>query len=238
MSLLNQKFKLENDIHIFYIKHTEKISADIFQEFLLELPEQFQKDIRAYKHWESAQASLLGKMLLSYGLKKLHLNYSLQDIQVGEKDRPFINDKIDFNISHSGEYVICAITQHAKVGIDIEKHRILKYNIAGRYFNEFECNEIIGSENPQKTFFDFWSIKESAIKCDGRGVEVLSETHVLSSDTKHLLNSDELYCDHQKFYFQQLDIEENYACCICSNSRFKKIPTNLNIAELTKSLIN
>jgi phosphopantetheinyl transferase len=55
-------------------------------------------------------------------------------------------------------------------------------NVADRYFDKMECMNIDLSENPQKAFFDFWSLKESAIKCDGRGVEILSDTHVLLSE--------------------------------------------------------
>jgi phosphopantetheinyl transferase len=55
-------------------------------------------------------------------------------------------------------------------------------NVADRYFDKTECMKIDLSENPQKAFFDFWSLKESAIKCDGRGVEILSDTHVLLSE--------------------------------------------------------
>ena len=64
-----------NTIHIFHIKHREKIPEEIFRKYLLLLPEDFQKDINAYKHWENALSSLLGKMLLLYGFKKLNLPY-------------------------------------------------------------------------------------------------------------------------------------------------------------------
>ena len=95
----------------------------------MQLPDLFQQDINAYKHWQSAQASLLGKILLQNAFQQLAINYTLHDIKIGTKDRPFINEQIDFNISHSGDYVIVAISDFSKVGIDIEKHRILKMNV-------------------------------------------------------------------------------------------------------------
>lgn len=222
----------EVSIHIFYIKHTEKLPADIFQRLLLQLPALFQHEIKSYKHWEGAQASLLGKIILSYGFEKLNLNYSLHNIQIGEKDRPFINDEVDFNISHSGEYIICAIAQHAKVGVDIEKHRTLNISLFRKYFDNNEWGVIQTSSIPQKTFFDLWSIKESAIKCDGRGVEVLGKTHVFLSLANSLSDSKELNCDGDRFYFQQLDIDLNYACSVCSNKEFKKKLTMLSLPDL------
>ena len=232
---------MEKGIYIFYIKQTEKLSEDIFQKLLLQLPEQFQKDINAYKHWESAQASLLGKILLLYGFKNLNISYSLYDIQIGEKDRPFlsftaesllkdtVSGFIDFNISHSGEYIICAITQNAKVGIDIEKHRKLNVDLFKKYFDDNEWNEIQTSEDVQKTFFDLWSIKESVIKCDGRGVEILSETHKQYQQN----NSNTVLCDAIIFHYQQVEIAPDYACCVCSNEEFKIKLTMLHLSDLT-----
>ncbi|MCC6582727.1 MAG: 4'-phosphopantetheinyl transferase superfamily protein [Chitinophagales bacterium] len=216
-----------NTIHIFHIKHEEKIPEEIFRKNLLLLPENFQKDINAYKHRESAQSSLLGKMLLLYGFKKLNLPYVLQDLKIGSKDRPYINTEMDFNISHSGAYVICAIAQNARVGIDIEKHRTLKMNIAERFFNEQECLEIDSSEQPEQAFFDFWSIKEAAIKCDGRGVEVLSKTHVLSAPNKHFANDNKVLCDGNTFCYQKLEIDAGYSAAVCSTADF-----DINLCEL------
>jgi hypothetical protein len=60
----------KNTIHIFYYNQTEKLSDEIFQQFLLQLPDSLQQDIIDYKHWQSAQASLLGKILLT----KMHFS--------------------------------------------------------------------------------------------------------------------------------------------------------------------
>lgn len=219
-------------IHIFHIKHAEKVPEDILRKYLLQLPEVFQKDINAYKHWESAQASLLGKMLLLYGFKKLNLPYVLKDLKIGVKDRPFINADFDFNISHSGAYVICAIAENARVGIDIEKHRTLKMNIAERYFDEQECLEIDSSKQPEQAFFDFWSIKEAAIKCDGRGVEVLSKTHVLSASNKHSANVNKVLCDGNTICYQKLEIDAGYSAAVCSSTAFGMSLYELQLTDL------
>ena len=217
-----------NDIHIFYIKQTEKLPTEIFQNFLVQLPAIFQQEILKYKFWESAESSLLGKLILQYGFRKLNLEYSLGAIKFDKKERPFINDKIDFNISHSGNYIICAIVKNAKVGIDIEKHRTLKSNIANRYFDKKECSEIDSSENPAKIFFELWSLKESAIKCDGRGVEVLSKTHKQYSAE----NTNTILCDETLFHYQSIKIEDIYSCYICSNKKFTVEIQELNFTDL------
>lgn len=222
----------DNKIHIFYIKQSEKLSDDVFRKFLLQLPETFQQDIIAYKHWQSAQSSLFGKILLQYGFKKLNLPYALKDLKIGAKDRPYINAEVDFNISHSGMYVICAMVKNEKVGIDIEKHRTLKMKIAERYFDEQECHEIDSSEHPGEAFFHFWAIKEAAIKCDGRGVEVLSKTHVLSASNKDITKKDKVLCDENTFCYQKLEIEEGYSCAVCCNTAFDTRLYELQLTDL------
>ena len=235
-NILNQKYKLgNNNIHIFYIHQTEKLAEAVFEKFLFQLPQFFQQEINAYKHWESAQASLLGKILLSHAFKQLNINYSLHDIQIGIKDRPYINDEIDFNISHSGKYIAVAIVENARVGIDIETHRELNVQLFRKYFDDNEWNEIQTSGNSIKAFFEFWTIKESAIKCDGRGVEILSKTHVVSSKQNQLLSADMIKCDVTMFYYQQIAIETNYSCCICSNDDFKINLTQLHLSVLVNA---
>ena len=100
---------MKNIVHIFYIHQAEKLSDIVFQQFLLQLPIFFQTNIKAYKHWQSAQASLVGKMILKYALQQLQISATLHDIKISSKERPYINEEIDFNIYHSGDYIICAI---------------------------------------------------------------------------------------------------------------------------------
>lgn len=215
-------------IHTYYFKQEEKLKEEIFQQFLLELPVSFQDEIRKYKFRQAAESSLIGKMILRYGFKKLSLNYHLSDLKADDKERPFIKDDLDFNISHSGNYIVCAISQNASVGIDIEKHRILKTNIAERYFNVDECREIEMAKDSSKAFFDLWSLKESAIKCDGRGVEVLSKTHKQFSSE----NINTVECDGVTFYYNHLEIDPFYSCCACSNLKFDIEFRQLNLEDV------
>lgn len=221
-----------NTIHIFYIKQTEKLAAEIFDVFLRQMPIFFQEEILKYKFWQSAESSLLGKIILKLGFAKLNLPFTLDDIKVDAKDRPFINDAIDFNISHSGQYIICAIVENARVGIDIEKHRVLKSNIAERYFDKQECAEIDNSNQAVVTFFELWSLKESAIKCDGRGVEVLSKTH---KQYEPLL-SNTIICDNNLYHYKTLTIEDSYSCHVCSNERFAVELQEVNLKSLFNNI--
>jgi 4'-phosphopantetheinyl transferase len=219
-----------NTINVFYIQHASRLDEKYFQQYLLELPDDFRKELNAYKHWESAQASILGKMLLGYAFKRMDLPFSLQQLQLTEKDRPFIDDTIDFNISHSGHYVMAAVHPSGRVGIDIEKHRKIDYTLFKKYFNETEWSVIENTKENELAFFELWAIKESAIKCDGRGVEVLSKTHIDlgSSLSEGNLSPNQLLCDDKLYHFQSLSIDEKYSCSVCSDQ-----PMEVNLYHLT-----
>jgi 4'-phosphopantetheinyl transferase len=223
---------MENIIHIFYIHASDKISDNLFEKFLIQIPYSFQQEIKNYKHWQSAQSSLLGKILLQYGFIQLHLKHTLSELKVSEKDRPFINDSIDFNISHSGEYIVCAITQQARVGIDIEMHRTLKQDIAKKYFNKNECIAIENASDKTTAFFNFWVIKESAIKCDGRGMEILSKTIIKNTEKTENNNNKIVACGEQEYYFNLLPIVEKYSSAICSNQPFRSIVSKVTLTDL------
>lgn len=75
-----------------------------------------------------------------------------------------------FSLSHSGEYVLLAVSSH-EIGADIQK--IVKMDterLAKRFFTPDEQKEIDGSDNPGETFFSVWTRKEAYAKYTGEGM--------------------------------------------------------------------
>ena len=79
-----------------------------------------------------------------------------------------------FNLSHTQEWVVCAVAQSSLVGIDVENcHRkVPVLTLAKRFFSKQEYLELASlPEKEQKNrFFDCWTLKESYIKARGEGV--------------------------------------------------------------------
>ncbi|WP_239480352.1 4'-phosphopantetheinyl transferase family protein [Parashewanella hymeniacidonis] len=87
---------------------------------------------------------------------------------------------IQFNISHSGDYLLIGVF-HSKLpyrdilfGVDIERER---QNtdldaILHRYFSEIEVSSLLAlpKDKQRKRFFDLWALKESYIKATGKGL--------------------------------------------------------------------
>jgi 4'-phosphopantetheinyl transferase len=86
----------------------------------------------------------------------------------GENGKPYLKDGNKyFNISHSGNYVILALSEK-EVGIDIEKIDTHPDKVAVRCFTTEEC-EWMRQEESDEAFYKLWTAKESVMKATGLG---------------------------------------------------------------------
>ena len=87
------------------------------------------------------------------------------EIAYNSQGKPYFlsNCEIFFNISHSSNYVACVI------GIDIEKARKGRQNLAKRFFDVSEAEWIKECDSDQR-FFRIWTLKEAYGKATGQGV--------------------------------------------------------------------
>lgn len=108
-------------------------------------------------------------MLEKTGKKPLALEYTY-----GENGKPYFkNYPWHFNLSHSGEYILCVMSEH-EVGVDIQQERPLKDDrIARRFFSEEENRALAACETKQerqKLFYRMWAFKEAYGKLTGQGI--------------------------------------------------------------------
>lgn len=203
-------------IEVFYTKIDIETFDAAYQKDIDNFPSKLKEKILAYRSVKHQLHDYFGKKLLQYLLKEKQLKYSLSDLKYTEKDRPYFDcSTFDFNISHSGKYVVLVCSDTSKVGVDIEQHRAIQVDDFKRYFSEDEWQNILQSTIPQNQFFDYWTIKEAAIKCLGDGVAVLSKTKTLDENR--------VLCDDEIFYYKKLDIENNYSFALCSSEEISEI---------------
>ena len=81
---------------------------------------------------------------------------------------------LQFNISHSDELALYAITSDRRIGVDLEYLRSMDdvAKIARRFFSAAESELIASlSGNEQKqVFFELWTAKEAYLKATGEGI--------------------------------------------------------------------
>jgi 4'-phosphopantetheinyl transferase len=96
-----------------------------------------------------------------------------------EYGKPAVSDyqndcALNFNLSHSAELILYAVTRGRDVGIDIEYIRedFATLEIAEHFFSKYEVAALKSLPADQRTagFFNCWSRKEAYIKAKGMGV--------------------------------------------------------------------
>jgi len=114
----------------------------------------------------------------------------------GEKDKPEVINAplpLRFNISHTKNLIVCAVTLNHDIGCDVENtsrsNDVLA--IAERYFSEQETNELFSlpAQQQRNRFFDYWTLKESYIKAWGLGLAIpLADFSFTINDTVQIEN--------------------------------------------------
>lgn len=107
------------------------------------------------------------RSLLSSYLKN---QLSREELLKNENGKPYFASGPYFNISHSGKYVLMAVST-AEIGVDIEEIKNKDMSSLIRIFNEAEAKMI----KEHSDFYYLWCAKESLIKCMGLSVGKVRE---------------------------------------------------------------
>lgn len=95
---------------------------------------------------------------------------------VNEYGKPFLADhELEFNLSHSGDYALIAVTRERNVGVDVEQIREVEIEeLARRNFSPREVSELtaLSPERRLNGFFNCWTRKEAYIKAQGLGLSL------------------------------------------------------------------
>jgi 4'-phosphopantetheinyl transferase len=213
-------------VDVLIAESSVRLNGHQYGELTKKIPSEMIERSLKFRKWNDAQTYLLGKYLLAEGLKKYGLgNQILKDIRYTEYGRPFLQLPvgIDFNISHSGKYVLCAISAGGKVGIDIEEiHNIDIHDFADQLTAE-ELAWIDEAPDRSNEFFRIWTIKEAVIKADGRG---------LSIPLKEIVIGPEVRVGDKVWKIHQLDMNPAYMAHIVVEKGSQDI---ISLREITIS---
>ncbi|MEI3790604.1 MULTISPECIES: 4'-phosphopantetheinyl transferase family protein [unclassified Chryseobacterium] len=189
--------------------------------------EEFNAKILKYRRWQDAQLSLLGRVLLQYGLEN-HFDIKDYEIDRTTNYKPFLkNQDLHFNISHAGNIVVCGISKFS-IGIDIEYiDPKISYNDFKSQITINEFNKMHFSGDKARSFFTYWTEKEAVIKAHGKGLLIpLQSFEVFQGQT---------LIDKEKFYLKEIFIHQEYQCCIASNNDIRK--QNIQLEQINLNLL-
>lgn len=165
------------------------------------------------KHLLLTSLYLLSKVLIENGYE----NYELNDLQYDLFGRPFFADSpFDFNLSHSGDIAAVVFSENCRVGIDIEKVADVDFSDFKTVFSPMIWNKIDSSDRKSLTFFNYWTLLESALKADGRGLSITS------SDISVILE-EQIMIDGKKWFSCHQNIDPSVACCVTFDKKDEEI---------------
>ena len=129
--------------------------------------------------------------------------------------------RIEFNVSHSGELGLIALTTAAAVGIDIEefKSKIEIHKLAERFFSPQEAAALarLPPEKQMAGFYRGWTCKEAYIKTKGQGLSLSLSSFCVELDPDlpaTLCHVDDQPDEPAQWTTQSLDVGDNYAAAV------------------------
>ena len=158
---------------------------------------------------EDKKRSILGEVLLINLLNELNIDYTTINIIKNKFGKPYIKDlNLFFNISHSKDFVICAIS-NMKIGIDIEKIREINKSIVNQFATDKEKDFIYELDREyNKRSFEIFTLKEAYFKCLGTNLNNIKEI-------EFELNNNIVKSNIDGYEFKLIHEIDNYVIAIC-----------------------
>lgn len=165
---------------------------------------------------KSKYLSLAVELLIRKACEDFGINYLEEEILFNENGKPsFKNSSYFFNTSHSGNYALCVISD-VEVGCDIEEIKEYKSKVADRCFTNKEKQYLEVSSNKDELFYRFWTLKESFMKCIGKGF--VQPMNSFELDTK---NEDIVIKGNDNYSFIEQK-HNNYRISVCLKTKEKE----------------
>jgi len=135
---------------------------------------------------------------------------------------------LSFNISHTGELVLCGVSRAGSVGVDVERHdrKLNDLALARRFFapDEAAALEAVPPAGRRRAFFELWTLKEAYVKACGRGLSMPLNHFAIAfgeGQSPTVRFTAPGYGDPARWRFAQIELAGTYqaAVALCSAGR-------------------
>jgi len=125
---------------------------------------------------------------------------------------------IEFNLSHSHQLGVIALSRKLPVGIDIQLARQSTDIIAfsKRFFSTEEANYLsqLSPKKQRLSFNHLWTRKEALFKAVGKGITMENlKTNLISDNSSEYLT--QITINNKQYQLKQLPDSNNYCCAVC-----------------------
>lgn len=169
----------------------ESPSPVFFEQLSAQLKGAERKEINRLRFAKDRLIRTYSRALLRQLLaRELHVLPQEVAFTRGKYGKPTLaSESLHFNVSHSGDFLLFALSKSGPIGIDIEKWKSFDYlQTARTVFSESEQRglSLLKGEEMKRAFFQGWARKEAFIKAIGQGISFpLKELSVDLSTAQH-----------------------------------------------------
>ena len=146
--------------------------------------------------------------------KNMKMQYDLKDENV-------------YNLSHSGDFVMCAAAisgeMSIRLGCDIERVREVNKKLSGRFFAPSEIERVMQEptkDGQREVFFRLWVLKESYMKAtrQGMGLDMRSFEIKLGEPSIIIKQPKEVFDQYHLYEFEYTSKDQKYKMAVCTTS--------------------
>lgn len=148
-----------------------------------------------------------------------------------ERGKPYFPacPQIQFSVSHSGAYVVCAFAG-IPVGVDLQEHTRLSgeteeeaavrfRKMAHRFFHPLEAKFV--EEDSYRHFFRIWAARESYVKYIGQGIDASFSEHCVIPEADEAWprgddGREDVRWQASGVFFCEKPFREAYTLCVCA----------------------
>lgn len=160
--------------HLYAVRFTQALPSQVMNRLCGLVAKERRERISRFYHWQDATRCLLAELLARYAVG-LTLGCPMKSIAFGstEYGKLFLPSAPDlhFNLSHSGAWVLCALSDRV-VGADVEEIKEAFPELVAACFSVEEQRDInaLNGEDRKSLFYALWTAKESYAKALGLGL--------------------------------------------------------------------
>ena len=173
----------DTEIHLWQLEQGDFELSSLQNECLAWLTESELKRFQRFQFDRDRKQLLLGRVLMRVALSSYDRSVAPAswDFTHNDYGKPSISEEqnsasLYFNLSHSAEKVVLAVSRFKDIGVDVEcarKPRRVEA-IAQRFFSDLEATQLLSlpEDQQQSRFYDLWTLKEAYIKACGMGLAI------------------------------------------------------------------
>lgn len=194
----------------------EVLPEAYWNHFLSQVSAERRAQASRFVRQADAYRSVLGEILTRVTLSKLTgLRPAELSFARNSYGKPSLShhSNVQFNVSHSGDWIALISGGTVELGVDVEKIAPIDMQIAERFFSASESQFLAAkpTEMQGETFYRLWTLKESYIKAVGMGLSIpLDSFAILPNERK------DWHCEQAveyRFHSQRLDDGHMLAAC-------------------------